>query len=63
LPILSLAASKEPLPSPTVFSVEPGIYLDGQTGVRIEDLVLYDTSAGRLQRLTSFPSDVLVVGV
>jgi len=63
LPTLSLMASEEPLPSPTVFSVEPGIYLDGQTGVRIEDLVLYDTSAGRLQRLTSFPSDVLVVGV
>jgi Xaa-Pro aminopeptidase len=63
LPTLSLMASEEPLPSPTVFSVEPGIYLDGQTGVRIEDLVLYDTSAGRLQGLTSFPSDVLVVGV
>ena len=63
LPTLSLMASEERLPSPTVFSVEPGIYLDGQTGVRIEDLVLYDTSAGRLQRLTSFPSDVLVVGV
>ena len=31
-----------PLPSPTVFSVEPGVYLDGEMGVRIEDLVLLD---------------------
>ena len=36
------AARSDPLPSPTVFSVEPGIYLDGETGVRIEDLVLFD---------------------
>jgi Xaa-Pro aminopeptidase len=63
LPSLGKSAGLEPLPSPTVFSVEPGIYLDGETGVRIEDLVLYDTAAARLDRLTSFPRDVLVVGV
>jgi Xaa-Pro aminopeptidase len=50
------------LPSPTVFSVEPGVYLDGQTGVRIEDLVLFDADAHRLERLTSFPREVTVVG-
>jgi Xaa-Pro aminopeptidase len=63
LPSLSRAASEEPLPSPTVFSVEPGIYLDGETGVRIEDLVLFDRSRTDLPRLTGFPRDVLVVGV
>ena len=48
--------------SPTVFSVEPGIYLDGETGVRIEDLVALDAAAGTVERLTRFPREVLVVG-
>ena len=51
-----------PLPSPTVFSVEPGVYLEGEMGVRIEDLVLLDAAAGRVERLTRFPREVLVVG-
>jgi Xaa-Pro aminopeptidase/Xaa-Pro dipeptidase len=51
------------LPSPTVFSVEPGIYLDGQTGIRIEDLVVYDLDAASLELLTGFPRGVTVVGV
>jgi Xaa-Pro aminopeptidase len=63
LPSLSRAASDEPLPSPTVFSVEPGVYLDNETGVRIEDLVLFDRSRTDLVRLTGFPRDELVVGV
>ena len=50
------------LPSPTVFSVEPGVYLDGETGVRIEDLVVFDPPAGRFERLTSFPREITVVG-
>ncbi len=62
-PSLSRAASEDPLPSPTVFSVEPGIYLDGETGVRIEDLVLFDTSRSDVEILTCFPRDVVVVGV
>ena len=63
MPSLSRAAPEGPLPSPTVFSVEPGIYLDNETGVRIEDLVLFDAAAGKLERLTRFPSEVVVVGV
>ena len=63
LPSLSRAASADPLPSPTVFSVEPGIYLDHEMGVRIEDLVLFDRTRADLDRLTGFPREALVVGV
>jgi Xaa-Pro aminopeptidase len=61
-PSLSRTATDSPLPSPTVFSVEPGVYLDGETGVRIEDLLAVDTGAGTARLLTQFPRDVLVVG-
>jgi Xaa-Pro aminopeptidase len=61
-PTLGKRATETPLPSPTVFSVEPGIYLDDETGIRIEDLVTIDAAAGRLERLTRFPSEVVVVG-
>jgi Xaa-Pro aminopeptidase len=61
-PSLGRLASDDPLPSPTVFSVEPGVYLDGEMGVRIEDLIVLDAAAGRVERLTRFPREVLVVG-
>ena len=60
-PRLSRAAPETPLPSPTVFPVEPGIYLEGQTGVRIEDLVALDAGAGRADLLTHFPRDVIAL--
>ncbi len=58
-PSLSLAAADTPLPSPTVFSVEPGVYLPGKTGVRIEDLLVVDAAGRRVERLTRFPRQVL----
>ncbi|HEX2755934.1 MAG TPA: Xaa-Pro peptidase family protein [Candidatus Limnocylindrales bacterium] len=61
-PSLGAWALDSPLPSPTVFSVEPGIYLEGETGVRIEDLILLDADATRVERLTRFPREPLVVG-
>jgi elongation factor P len=61
LPSLSRSATDGTLPSPTVFSVEPGIYLADETGVRIEDLVQLDAGAGTLEFLTNFPRDVVVV--
>jgi Xaa-Pro aminopeptidase len=62
LPSVGRSAPEEPLHSPTVFSVEPGVYLDGVTGVRIEDLVSIDTTTGTVELLTAFPRQVTVVG-
>ncbi|MFL5778510.1 MAG: M24 family metallopeptidase [Chloroflexota bacterium] len=61
-PTLGRRGEDVPLPSPTVFSVEPGVYLPGETGVRIEDLVAFDAGRRRVERLTRFPRDVLIVG-
>jgi Xaa-Pro aminopeptidase len=62
LPGLGLSAADVPLPSPTVFTVEPGVYLDGEMGVRIEDTLVFDADAGQIDRLTLFPREVTVVG-
>ena len=59
---LGQRAAETPLPSPTVFTIEPGIYLDDVTGVRIEDTMYFDAEAGRLDRLSLFPREVTVVG-
>ena len=42
-----------------VFSIEPGIYLPGDTGVRIEDLVLVTEDGCRV--LTHYPKELQVV--
>ncbi len=60
-PRLSRTAPETPLPSPTVFSIEPGIYIEGETGVRIEDLMHLDALAGVAALLTQFPRELTVL--
>ena len=43
-----------------VFSVEPGIYLPGVTGIRIEDIVSLEATGPRL--LTKSPREPIVIG-
>ena len=62
LPGLGRRSPDVPLSSRTVFSIEPGIYLEGETGVRIEDLIVLDVDAGRMEIVTKFPREPLIVG-
>lgn len=48
-----------PLRAAMCFSDEPGIYLPGEFGVRIEDIVVVEKGGGR--RLSRFPRDPMVV--
>lgn len=51
--------STDVLQSGNVVSVEPGIYLPGDAGVRIEDLVLVTTNSA--ERLTQLTKELLTV--
>lgn len=52
--------SDDTLAAGNIVTVEPGIYLDGDVGVRIEDLVLVTESG--CERLTTVTKDPIVVG-
>jgi Xaa-Pro aminopeptidase len=52
--------SQTPLEEGMVFTVEPGVYLSGWGGVRIEDTVALE--GGRVRPLTTLPKDPLLPG-
>jgi Xaa-Pro aminopeptidase len=49
----------ETIASGMVFTVEPGIYVEGLGGVRIEDLVV--ATDGGVEVLTRFPKDLITL--
>jgi Xaa-Pro dipeptidase len=55
------SAEEEPLPEGSTFTVEPGIYVPGIGGVRIEDNVVLTHTGGEC--LTSFPRELQILRV
>lgn len=55
-PRLSRTAPEEPLRAGNVLTVEPGIYLPGELGVRIEDLVVLSSSG--CESLSTLPKEL-----
>jgi Xaa-Pro aminopeptidase len=58
-PRLSRTAGDDPIPAGAVVTVEPGVYLPGECGVRIEDLLV--VSADGYETLTGLPTELTVI--
>ena len=61
LPSLGRTATETPLPSPTVFSSSPGSTSTARWGSGSRTSLAVDVAAGRCERLTAFPREVVVV--
>jgi Xaa-Pro aminopeptidase/Xaa-Pro dipeptidase len=52
--------STDMLAAGNVITVEPGIYLEGRAGIRIEDNIV--VTEGGFENLTGFRKDLITVG-
>jgi Xaa-Pro aminopeptidase len=59
-PRLSRTAGEDPLLAGNVVTVEPGVYLPGECGVRIEDLLVVHADGHEV--LTGLPTELTVIG-
>jgi Xaa-Pro aminopeptidase len=55
-----VAGNAEPLQPGNAFSIEPGIYLEGRWGARIEDIVVCTDVGG--ERLNTSSRELRIVG-
>ncbi len=53
-------SGKDPMPVHAVCSAEPGIYLPGKFGVRIEDVVIFEENG--VIDITKSPKELLIIG-
>jgi len=58
-PRLSRTAGEESIVAGNVVTIEPGVYLPGEYGVRIEDLMVVSEDGGEV--LTGLPKDLTVI--
>ena len=54
-----VAGNDQPLEAGMAFSIEPGIYLAGRHGARIEDIVV--CTADGVQRLNTTPTELIAL--
>jgi Xaa-Pro aminopeptidase len=52
-----VAGNEQPLEPGMAFSIEPGVYLAGRFGARIEDIVVF--TADGVERLNTIPTELV----